>query len=174
MSYTYCDSTFFSQELESLIRKLHSFVGNAITRNRYIVFGGGSTQVLGEAAYALSLQNASSQSPTRVVASIPYYTFYKYQVEYFNSEKFKFEGDAYTCRNRSDGSADVILFVTAPNNHDGRLNKAILDGPNVKTIYDLSDYWPHFTRFWLRQMKISWCLHFPNLLVMLVADLGGQ
>ncbi|KAK8662938.1 hypothetical protein V6N13_024824 [Hibiscus sabdariffa] len=145
MSYTYTDNTFFSQQLESLIHKLHAFVGNAITRNRYIVFGAGSTQVLNAAAYALSLQNTSSQSPTRVVASIPYYSLYKNQMEYFNPEKFKFEGDAYTWQNRSDGSANVIEFVTAPNNPDGRLSKAILDGPNVKTIHDRAYYWPHFT-----------------------------
>ncbi|KAK8512425.1 hypothetical protein V6N13_083026 [Hibiscus sabdariffa] len=143
MSYTYNDNTFFSQQLESLIHKLHAFVGNENTRNRYIVFGAGSTQVLSAAAYALSLQNTSSQSPTRVVASIPYYTFHKDQMEYFNSEKFKFEGDAY--QNRSDGTANVIEFVTTPNNPDGRLSGAILDGPNVKTIYDGAYYWPHFT-----------------------------
>ncbi|KAK8996849.1 hypothetical protein V6N11_020345 [Hibiscus sabdariffa] len=145
MSYSYSDNTFFSQQLESLIHKVHALVGNAITQNRYIVFGAGSTQVLSAAAYALSLQNTTSQSPTRVVASVPYYTLYKSQLEYFNSEKFKFEGDAYTWKNRSDGSANVIEFVTAPNNPDGRLNEAILGGPNVKTIYDRAYYWPHFT-----------------------------
>ncbi|KAL4311385.1 hypothetical protein GQ457_01G010630 [Hibiscus cannabinus] len=145
MSYTYNDNTFFSQQLERLIHKLHAFVGNAITRNRYIVFGAGSTQVLSAAAYALSLQNTSSQSPTRVVASIPYHTLHKDQMEYFNSEKFKFEGDPYTWKNRSDGTANVIEFVTTPNNPDGRLSGAILDGPNVKTIYDRAYYWPHFT-----------------------------
>ncbi|KAK8512413.1 hypothetical protein V6N13_083041 [Hibiscus sabdariffa] len=145
MSYNYNDNNVFSQQLESLIHKLHAFVGNAITRNRYIVFSAGSTQVLSAAAYALSLQNTTSRSPTRVVASVPYYSLYKNQLEYFNSEKFKFEGDAYTWKNRSDGSANVIEFVTAPNNPDGRLNEAILDGPNVKTIYDRAYYWPHFT-----------------------------
>ena len=39
----------------------------------------------------------------------------------------------------------MIEFVTAPNNPDGRLNKAVLQGPNVKTIYDRAYYWPHFT-----------------------------
>ncbi|KAK8649210.1 hypothetical protein V6N13_129944 [Hibiscus sabdariffa] len=147
MSYSYNDDTWISQQLETLIRKLHAFVGNAVTRNRYIVFGAGSTQILNAAAYALSLDNTSSRSPIRVVASVPYYTPYKLQVEYFNSERFKFEGDAYTWRNRSDGGAstNVIEFVTSPNNPDGQLNKAIVDGPNVKTIYDRAYYWPHFT-----------------------------
>ncbi|TYI43085.1 hypothetical protein ES332_A01G144500v1 [Gossypium tomentosum] len=148
MSYNFHDNTLISQHLESLIRKLHAFVGNAVTQDRYIVFGAGSTQVLSAAAYALSLANSSSShSPTRVVASVPYYALYKQQVEYFNSEKFKYEGDAHTWRNRSesDASTNVIEFVTSPNNPDGLLNKAVLHGPNVKTIYDRAYYWPHFT-----------------------------
>ncbi|KAE8694729.1 Tryptophan aminotransferase-related protein 4 [Hibiscus syriacus] len=142
MSYNYNDNTWISSQLESLIRKLHAFVSNAVTRNRYIVFGAGSTQILNAAAYALSLENTSSQSPTRVIASVPYYSLYKNQVEYFDSEKFEFEGDDHTWRNTS---ANVIEFVTSPNNPDGQLNKAIVDGPNVKTIYDRAYYWPHFT-----------------------------
>ncbi|GMJ02391.1 TRYPTOPHAN AMINOTRANSFERASE RELATED 4 [Hibiscus trionum] len=146
MSYSFTHNTLISQQLESLIRKLHAFVGNALTRNRYIVFGAGSTQILNAAAYALSPVN-TSQSPTRVVASVPYYSLYKDQVEYFNSERFKFDGDAYTWRNRSDArpSTNVIEFVTSPNNPDGQLNRAIVDGTNVKTIFDRAYYWPHFT-----------------------------
>ncbi|XWS21818.1 hypothetical protein CRYUN_Cryun30bG0087800 [Craigia yunnanensis] len=143
MSYSYDDKTFISKELEKLIRKLHAIVGNAVTENRFIIFGAGSTQVLNAATYALSLENTSS--PTGIVASVPYYGLDKHQPEYFSSERFKFEGDAYTWRNRSDASTNVIEFVTSPNNPDGQLNKAILHGPNVKTIYDRAYYWPHFT-----------------------------
>ncbi|XVE55104.1 hypothetical protein DITRI_Ditri03aG0134000 [Diplodiscus trichospermus] len=143
MSYTFNDNTFVSKELERLIRKLHTIVGNAITENRFIIFGAGSTQVLNAAAYALSPENSSS--PAGVVASVPYYALYKEQVEYFSSEKFKFQGDAYTWGNRSEGSTNMIEFVTSPNNPDGRLNKAILHGHNVQTIYDRAYYWPHFT-----------------------------
>ncbi|XP_022773445.1 tryptophan aminotransferase-related protein 4-like [Durio zibethinus] len=143
MSYSYNDKTFISKELEKLIRKVHAIVGNAVTEDRFIVFGAGSTQVLIAAAYALSLENTSS--PVGVVASVPYYTLDKLQPEYFNSEKFKFEGDAYTWRNRSDARANMIEFVTSPNNPDGQLKKAVLHGPNVKTIHDHAYYWPHFT-----------------------------
>lgn len=74
MSYNFNEHTLISQRLESLIRKLHAFVGNAVTQDRYIVCGAGSTQVLSAAAYALSPANSSSShSPTRVVASVPYY-----------------------------------------------------------------------------------------------------
>ena len=71
MSYRYNGKTFVSKELEKLIRKIHAIVGNAVTENRFIIFGAGSTQVLNAAAYALSLENTSS--PARVVASVPYY-----------------------------------------------------------------------------------------------------
>ncbi|MBA0732809.1 hypothetical protein Gogos_016875 [Gossypium gossypioides] len=133
MSYSFNDNTLISQHLESLIRKLHAFVGNAVTQDRNIVFGAGSTQVLSAAAYVLSLANSSSShSPTRVVASVPYYAY---------------EGDAHTWRNRSesDASTNVIEFVTSPNNPNGLLYKAVPHGPNVKTAYDRAYYWPHFT-----------------------------
>lgn len=71
MSYSFDGSTYISKELERLIRKVHALVGNAVTENRFIIFGTGSTQVLSAAAYALSLENSSS--PAGVVASVPYY-----------------------------------------------------------------------------------------------------
>ena len=71
MSYRYNGKTFVSKELEKLIRKIHAIVGNAVTENRFIIFGAGSTQVLNAATYALSLENTSS--PARIVASVPYY-----------------------------------------------------------------------------------------------------
>ena len=71
MSYTFNDHTFISQELERLIRKLHAIIGNAVTDNRFIIFGAGSTQVISAAVHALSPGNASS--PARVLASILYY-----------------------------------------------------------------------------------------------------
>ncbi|XP_039003467.1 tryptophan aminotransferase-related protein 4-like [Hibiscus syriacus] len=144
MGYTYDDLTFVSKELEKLVRRLHSTVGNAVTKNRFVIFGAGSTQVLSAAVFALSNENASS--PARVVSSVPYYVIDKDQTQYYSSAKFEFEGDAYTWRNRSDASStDMIEFVTSPNNPDGQLKEAILHGPNVKTIYDRAYYWPHFT-----------------------------
>ncbi|TQE04746.1 hypothetical protein C1H46_009599 [Malus baccata] len=37
------------------------------------------------------------------------------------------------------------LSGDSPNNLDGKLNKAVLHGPNFSTIYDRVYYWPHFT-----------------------------
>ncbi|OMO98671.1 EGF-like, alliinase [Corchorus olitorius] len=143
MSYKYNNNVYISKELERLIRKLHAVVGNAVTDNSYIIFGAGSTQLLTAAAYALSPENSSS--PAAIVASVPYYTLYQQQGEYFNLAKFKFEGGAHKWMNKSDSSTYTIEFVTAPNNPDGRLNKPLLEGPNVKTVYDRAYYWPHYT-----------------------------
>ncbi|XP_039063096.1 tryptophan aminotransferase-related protein 4-like [Hibiscus syriacus] len=144
MGYTYDDRTYVSKELEKLVRRVHSTVGNAVTENRFIIFGAGSTQILNAAVFALSAENTSSTA--RVVSSVPYYPVDQEQTEYFSSTKFKFEGDAYTWRNRSDASStNMIEFITSPNNPDGQLKEAILHGPNVKTIYDRAYYWPHFT-----------------------------
>ncbi|KAK6246457.1 hypothetical protein QUC31_001223 [Theobroma cacao] len=143
MSYTFNDHTFISQELERLIRKLHAVVGNAVTDKRFIVFGAGSTQVISAAVHALSPDNASS--PARVLASIPYYPLYKIQTELFESVNFKFQGDTSQWKNSSDTGANMIEFVTSPNNPDGQLNKAVLHGPHAKAIYDRAYYWPHFT-----------------------------
>ncbi|XP_020535517.1 tryptophan aminotransferase-related protein 4 isoform X2 [Jatropha curcas] len=143
MSYMYSDGSYISQELESHIRKVHAIVGNAITEGRYIAFGVGSTQLLNAAVRALSPRNASS--PARVVASIPFYPVYEEQTNLFQSMDFKFEGDTSSWKNNSDVYTDMIEFVTSPNNPDGKLNQAVLEGENVKTIYDHAYYWPHFT-----------------------------
>ncbi|ONH90216.1 hypothetical protein PRUPE_8G041100 [Prunus persica] len=145
MSYTFADQSYISAELERHIRKLHAIVGNAVTGGRYIVFGAGSTQLLNAAVHALSSHNSSSSSsPASVVASIPYYNLYQIQTEFFRSTDYVFRGDASLLQNISDAT-NVIEFVTSPNNPDGQLNKANVQGPNAKAIYDRVYYWPHFT-----------------------------
>ncbi|CAL5348640.1 unnamed protein product [Camellia sinensis] len=153
MSYTFNDHSFISRNLENHIRKVHSIAKNAITDGRYILFGGGSTQLLSAAVYALSPENSSS--PARVVASIPYFPvcahtwfrLYETQTDYFNSVNFEFEGDASSWMNTpsSDSSINVIEFVTSPNNPDGLFKKPTIQGSTVKAIYDHAYYWPHFT-----------------------------
>ncbi|ONH90222.1 hypothetical protein PRUPE_8G041600 [Prunus persica] len=145
MGYSYPDGSYISAELEGHIRELHSTVGNAVTQGRYIVFGAGSTQLLNAAVHALSSDNSSnSSSPASVVATIPYYRLYKTQTEFFRSLDYRFEGDTSSFLNISE-AGKVIEFVTSPNNPDGKLNKAVLHGPNASAIYDRVYYWPHFT-----------------------------
>ncbi|TQD75146.1 hypothetical protein C1H46_039330 [Malus baccata] len=142
MGYTYPDNSFISTQLEASIHKLHAVVGNAVTEGKYFVFGAGSTQLLNAAVYALAPENSSS--PASVVASIPYYKLYETQTELFRSLDYRFEGDVSSLKNISDAD-HVIEFVTSPNNPDGKLNKAVLHGPNFSAIYDRVYYWPHFT-----------------------------
>ncbi|KAL6311300.1 hypothetical protein AAG906_000897 [Vitis piasezkii] len=143
MSYSFNNQSLISQVLENQIRKLHTAVGNAVTQGRFIVFGTGSTQLLNAAVYALSPDNSSA--PAKVVAAFPFYPVYQLQTDFFRSKDFQFEGDAYLWENNSDSTSNLIEFVTAPNNPDGQLNKAVLHGPYVKAIHDHAYYWPHFT-----------------------------
>ncbi|KAK1371400.1 Tryptophan aminotransferase-related protein 4 [Heracleum sosnowskyi] len=143
MSYIFSDHSYTSQELEKSIRRLHSIAGNAVTEGKYIVFGTGSTQLLNAAVNALSLYNSST--PSKVVVSIPFYPDYEVQTELFATEHYKFYGDASLYKNSSDDSTNVIEFVTSPNNPDGKLRKAIFNGPSARAIHDHAYNWPHFT-----------------------------
>lgn len=58
---------------------------------------------------------------------------------------FEFEGDASLLKNSSYTNANIIEFVTSPNNPDGNLREAVSQGPSVRAIYDHAYYWPHFT-----------------------------
>ncbi|XP_027358915.1 tryptophan aminotransferase-related protein 4-like [Abrus precatorius] len=143
MKYIYSDGSLMSEMLVKHIRKVHDIVGNAVTEGRYIIFGNGATHLLNAAVYALSLN--SSISPAKVVATTPHYDVYRSQTQLFNSRNYIYEGDTSSWKNYSDSTTRFIEFVTSPNNPDGKLNKGILHGPNVKTIYDRVYYWPHFT-----------------------------
>ncbi|KAK2979908.1 hypothetical protein RJ640_020150 [Escallonia rubra] len=144
MSYSFDEkSSITSQELEKRIRRVHAIVGNAVTDQRFIVFGAGSTQLLNAAVHALSLDNTSS--PSAVVVSAPSYPAYKEQTDFFDSLDYKFYGDTSMWKNTSDVSANVIEFVTSPNNPDGMLRKEVLQGPSARAIHDHAYYWPHFT-----------------------------
>ncbi|KAE8674285.1 Tryptophan aminotransferase-related protein 4 [Hibiscus syriacus] len=144
MNYEFNDGSLLSKQLESQIRTLHAVVGNAVTDGRYIVIGGGATQLLHAAVHSLSDAN-NRFSPARVVASTPYYPVYREQTEFFNSKDYKFEGDTSLYSNKSVSQGKFIELVTSPNNPDGKLKKAVLQGPSVKTIHDLAYYWPHYT-----------------------------
>ncbi|KAL3617757.1 hypothetical protein CASFOL_038078 [Castilleja foliolosa] len=142
MSYTFNDHSFVSHELESHIRRVHSVAKNAITKGKKILFGGGSTQLLGAAVYALSM---NLSSPASVVAAAPAYPLYQTQTNFFRNTHFEFKGDVTTLKNDSNTETNAIEFVTSPNNPDGSLREAVLQGVSAKAIYDHAYYWPHFT-----------------------------
>lgn len=62
---------FVSALLDDAIRELHSFVGNAVTGDRAIVVGNGSTQLFQAALYALATRDGTS---TPVVSEAPFYS----------------------------------------------------------------------------------------------------
>lgn len=70
---------------------------------------------------------------------------YREQTELVNSVRYRFGGETWSWKNKLDNNTRFIEFVTSPNNPDGKLNEAVLDGPNVKHIYDRAYYWPHYT-----------------------------
>ncbi|XP_077245776.1 tryptophan aminotransferase-related protein 4-like [Tasmannia lanceolata] len=144
MSYIMGDGLRVSRELERHIRMLHEVVRNANTSGKFIVFGVGSTQLLNAVVHALSANGSSS--PASVVSQVPTYPAYQFQTELFKSQCFEWKGDASQWKNAtSDSSRKFIEFVTSPNNPDGRLQKAVLEGSSVRTIHDHAYYWPHFT-----------------------------
>ncbi|KAL8172393.1 hypothetical protein V2J09_024197 [Rumex salicifolius] len=147
MGYTFDGNSLVSLQLQNHILKVHAVAGNAVTNGKFIVFGPGSTELLNAAVHALSSLMISNQSsPVKVVASFPYYPIYRSQTDYFKSNLYDFHGDASVWKNHSDTSSDKFIeFVTSPNNPDCQLNKAVLQGPSVKTIHDYAYYWPHFT-----------------------------
>ncbi|KAL0297974.1 UNVERIFIED_CONTAM: Tryptophan aminotransferase-related protein 3 [Sesamum angustifolium] len=71
---------------------------------------------------------------------------YKTQIDFFQNTHFEFDGDALLLKNSSDTTANVIEFVTSPNNPDRNLREAVVpQGASVRAIYDHAYYWPHFT-----------------------------
>lgn len=72
---------FLEPEFAQEVRRLHGLVGNAVTNDRYIVVGTGSTQLFQAALYALSPSNASE--PINVVSAVPYYSVSSLRVRYF-------------------------------------------------------------------------------------------
>jgi L-tryptophan--pyruvate aminotransferase len=65
---------FLEPELGDAIRRLHRVVGNAVTEDRHIVVGTGSTQLFQAALYALTSTPAAAVEPVSVVSSAPYYS----------------------------------------------------------------------------------------------------
>lgn len=67
---------FLEPELGDAIRRLHRVVGNAVTDDRHIVVGTGSTQLFQAALYALTTPSGAGVDvePVSVVSSAPYYS----------------------------------------------------------------------------------------------------
>lgn len=65
---------FLEPELGDAIKRLHGVVGNAVTDDRHIVLGTGSTHLFQALLYALTAPAAPEPEPVSVVSSAPYYS----------------------------------------------------------------------------------------------------
>ncbi|KAH7297800.1 hypothetical protein KP509_25G013500 [Ceratopteris richardii] len=135
-------SVSISPALEREIRILHNLVGNAVVDNKYIVLGVGSMQLLKAAVACL----ASDSGSTAVVTAVPYYPAYREQSLLFGTAHFTWAGDANVYAQQHFGmNSSTIEFVNSPNNPDGMVRHAVLNGSDALTIHDYAYYWPHFT-----------------------------
>lgn len=130
----------FLPVLEEEIRKLHELVGNAVTKDRYILFGTGSIQLVNAAISSYSQENDGT-FPMDVVAAAPYYFLFRGQTEMFQTKRYRWAGDANNWTHPANTSA--IEIVTDPSNPIGDPVGAVL--PEETSIYDYAYYWPHFT-----------------------------
>lgn len=69
---------------------------------------------------------------------------YPVVTDYLRSALFHWAGDATTFKQRSGNEEAYIELVTSPNNPDGRIQHAVVNGTGP-VIHDLAYYWPHYT-----------------------------
>ncbi|KAA3454957.1 tryptophan aminotransferase-related protein 2 isoform X1 [Gossypium australe] len=142
MSY-FSDATrlcwFLEPEFAKQIVRLHNVVGNAVTENRHIVVGTGSTQLFQAALYALS--PCAEAEPISVVSAAPYYSSYPLITDCLKSRLYKWAGDARSFRE----NGPYIELVTSPNNPDGFARRSVVNGSEGILIHDLAYYWPQYT-----------------------------
>jgi L-tryptophan--pyruvate aminotransferase len=72
---------YVHEELDDAIREIHGFVGNAITWDKKIVVGNGSTQLLQAALFALASKEPDA-TPAAVVAELPYYSVSNFSLKF--------------------------------------------------------------------------------------------
>ncbi|KAL8140793.1 hypothetical protein V2J09_006814, partial [Rumex salicifolius] len=130
---------FLEPGLAKEIVRLHGVVGNAVTNDRHIVVGTGSTQLFQAALYALSPSEATQ--PISVVSATPYYSFYKQVINYLKSGLYKWAGDVSNIKD----DEPYIELVTSPNNPDGFMRQPVLDRTGGFLIHDFAYYWPQYT-----------------------------
>ncbi|KAF5185454.1 Tryptophan aminotransferase-related protein [Thalictrum thalictroides] len=129
---------FLEPDFAQEIIRLHKLVGNANTKDRYIVVGTGSTQLFQAALYALSPSNATE--PISVVSAAPYYSSYPLVTDFLKSGLYRWAGDAYTFNKEGP----YIELVTSPNNPDGYSRESVVKHGGGTLVHDLAYYWPQY------------------------------
>lgn len=130
---------FLEPEFANAVIRLHQVVGNAVTEDRYIVVGTGSSQLYQAVLYALSPTDTSE--PISVVSAAPFYMSYPLMTDYLKSGLYKWDGDAYKFKSNNS----YIELVTSPNNPDGSTRQAVVKREKGILIHDLAYYWPQYT-----------------------------
>ncbi|KAL8457908.1 hypothetical protein ACS0TY_035681 [Phlomoides rotata] len=130
---------FLEPEFASSVVRLHKLVGNAVTEDRHIVVGTGSTQLFQAVLYAVSPSNASE--PISVVSAAPFYSSYPLITDFLKSGLYKWGGDAQKFKKNKP----YIELVTSPNNPDGLSREAVVNQNQGILIHDLAYYWPQYT-----------------------------
>ncbi|MED6149451.1 hypothetical protein PIB30_062541 [Stylosanthes scabra] len=130
---------FLEPEFAKEVVRLHGVVGNAVTEDRHIIVGTGSSQLFLAALYALS--PTDSLEPMSVVSASPYYSSYPSMTDYQKSGLYKWGGDA----EKFEKSGPYIELVTSPNNPDGCVRRSVLNRTEGLLVHDLAYYWPHYT-----------------------------
>ncbi|GFP90750.1 tryptophan aminotransferase-related protein 2 [Phtheirospermum japonicum] len=131
---------FLEPEFGNAIIRLHKLVGNAVTDDRYIVVGTGSTQLFQAVLYAVSSPNASE--PINVVSAAPFYSSYPLITDFLKSGLYKWAGDAHKFKKENK---PCIELVTSPNNPDGSSRQSVVNQKQGILIHDLAYYWPQYT-----------------------------
>ncbi|KAL6559376.1 hypothetical protein OROGR_004493 [Orobanche gracilis] len=131
---------FLEPEFADAVIRLHKLVGNAVTDNRYIVVGTGSTQLFQAVLYAVTQTDASE--PISVVSAAPFYSSYPLITDFLKSGLYKWGGNAHKFKK---DNKPYIELVTSPNNPDGSSRQAVVGQDQGILIHDLAYYWPQYT-----------------------------
>ncbi|KAL6493508.1 Tryptophan aminotransferase-related protein 2 [Orobanche gracilis] len=131
---------FLEPDFADAVIRLHKLVGNAVTDDRYIVVGTGSTQLIQAVLYAVTQPDASE--PISVVSAAPFYSSYPLITDYLKSGLYKWGGNAHKLKK---DNKPYIELVTSPNNPDGSSRQAVVDQDQGILIHDLAYYWPQYT-----------------------------
>uniref|UniRef100_A0A7N0T5D9 Alliinase C-terminal domain-containing protein n=1 Tax=Kalanchoe fedtschenkoi TaxID=63787 RepID=A0A7N0T5D9_KALFE len=129
---------FLEPELAKQAVRIHQVVGNAVTENRYMVVGTGSTQLYQAALYALAPHG--EPGPMDVVSVAPFYSSYPLMTDFLKSGLYKWAGDA----NLYDKDGPYIELVTSPNNPDGEPRTSAVNRSQGVLIHDFAYYWPQY------------------------------
>ncbi|KAL9684097.1 hypothetical protein QQ045_021529 [Rhodiola kirilowii] len=129
---------FLEPEFSKQVVRIHQVVGNAVTENRYIVVGTGSSQLYQAALYALA--TAGHPDPMDVVSVAPFYSSYPLMTDFLKSGLYKWAGDA----NLYDKDGPYIELVTSPNNPDGVARSSVVNRSQGIVMHDFAYYWPQY------------------------------